>query len=224
MDIDQGVQAAEKAEPAGNHAWYLIYTKPNAEYQVDHHLAEQGLDTYLPTVRSARPRRGHTTEPLFPGYLFVRADWSSTPLSLVRWTPGVRRVVSFGGRPAVVPDRVIAYIRQRIAALNAGGGFGPGHLRPGDAVRIVEGPLAGLEAVFEKPLSAGERARVLIAFIGQMNRAEVPIRSLQKIKRRRRTRGHGRRIRQGRARVGPQDVAFDSPAWPEPGPTSSRTL
>ena len=149
MDIDQGVQAAEKAEPAGNHAWYLIYTKPNAEYQVDHHLAEQGLDTYLPTVRSARPRRGHTTEPLFPGYLFVRADWTSTPLSLVRWTPGVRRVVSFGGRPAVVPDRVIAYIRQRIAALNAGGGFGPGHLRPGDAVRIVEGPLAGLEAVFD---------------------------------------------------------------------------
>ena len=196
MDIDQGVQAAEKAEPAGNHAWYLIYTKPNAEYQVDHHLAELGLDTYLPTVRSARPRRGHTTEPLFPGYLFVRADWTSTPLSLVRWTPGVRRVVSFGGRPAIVPDRVITYIRQRIAVLNAEGGFGPCHLRPGDAVRIVEGPLAGLEAVFEKPLSAGERARVFIAFIGQMNRAEVPIRSLQKIKRPRRTRGHGRRIRQ----------------------------
>jgi len=217
-------QPATAREVPGHHAWYLIYTKPNAEYQVDRQLSGQGLDTYLPTVRSARPRRGHTTEPLFPCYLFVRADWTTTPLSLLRWTPGVRRVVSFDGRPAVVPDRVIAYIRQRIAALNAAGGFGPGRLHPGDTVRIVEGPLAGMEAVFEKSLSAGERARVLIAFIGQMNRAEVPTRALQKVKRPRRTRGHGRRIRQGRARVGPQDVVFDNPAWSRSRRTSSRTL
>ena len=70
--------------------------------------------------------------------------------------------------------------------------------RPGERVRVTEGPLAGLEAVFQGPGPA-ERVRILIRFLGQANRAVVSEEALEKVVERqhppRRTRGKGRAIR-----------------------------
>lgn len=154
--------------------WYAVHTKPNAEYRAARLLQEKELEVFFPEVRSWKPRRGYRTEPLFPGYLFVRADWENVPLAAVTWTPGVRRVVGFGGRPAVVPDEVIGFIRDRLERLEARGGLRPHMLKPGQRVRFVAGPFQGLEAVFEGYLRATDRVRVLLEFLGQVSRADVP--------------------------------------------------
>jgi transcription antitermination factor NusG len=65
-------------------------------------------------------------------------------------------------------------------------------------VRIVSGPLAGLEAAFDRPLGPRERVQVLVRFLGQVNRAEVSCEALEPLVERerppRRTRGRGRPI------------------------------
>jgi transcriptional antiterminator RfaH len=159
---------------SGLRCWYAVYTKPNAEYRVARLLQLKGLEVFLPEIPSWKPRRGHRTEPLFPSYVFVRADWSAVPLTTVEWTPGVRRLVAFDGRPAVVPESAIALIRRRLAE----GAWARAPFRPGERVRIVEGPLQGLEAVFEGPMEPAARVRVLLEFLGRVHRAVVPVAAL----------------------------------------------
>ena len=180
-------------------SWYALYTKPRQEQLVAGQLHKLGLEVFLPQFQERRRGQPPKQRSLFPCYLFVQADLEVTGLSVLRWTPGLRRVVAFGGEPARVPPEAIKLVRKRLAQLEAAGGFPQSQFRPGDTVRIKKGPLAGLEAVFEGPLGPAERVRILIRFLGEANRALVPVDSLEAVQPRkhppRRTRGRGRRIK-----------------------------
>lgn len=177
-------------------AWYALYAKPRQEALVARQLAERGIETFFPQFVERR-RDGERPVSLFPCYLFARVDLDVVGRSVLLWTPGLRGVVSFGGVPARVSEAAIGLVRKQLAALEAAGGFPQTRFRPGERVRIREGPLAGLEAIFEEPRPA-ERVRILVRFLGQANRAVVPLEVLEAVEKRphppRRTRGHGRRI------------------------------
>ncbi len=185
--------------------WYVLYTSPNAEYAAHIYLRRKGYDTFLPVVKSPRPRRGHETVPLFPSYLFVHLYMERLVMRDLYETPGVRGIVKFAGNPAVVPDEVINAIRERVEAINLAGGLPNHSFSPGDKVLITEGPLAGIEAIFDGPTGPAKRVRILLHILGALNRAEVPVEYLAPVgsgaeivqprKRPRRTRGRGRRIR-----------------------------
>jgi transcriptional antiterminator RfaH len=178
-------------------AWYALYTKPNAEAQVARNLLARGFTTFLPLLPT---RPGERLQPLFPTYLFLRCDMETVGMADLFWIPGLRRIVSFNGRPAVVPDEAIELIRQRLAQIKAQGGLPCHHFKPGDKVVIEEGPLAGLEGIFQGPMGPAERVQVLIHFLGQVNRLDIPVSMLRAAPpeefraRRRGTRGHGRHI------------------------------
>jgi transcriptional antiterminator RfaH len=163
-------------------------------------LLEQRLTAavLLPQVRQ-RTRGQMRSAPLFPGYLFVELDLEHVEASAVNNTPGVIRLVAFGGVPKPVPGRVIAALQARLAELEAQGGLPQHPFKEGDRVRLKEGPLAGLEAVFVGPMRPAERVRVLLEFLGQEQEALVPVEDLEAAggpgKRPRRTRGKGRPIR-----------------------------
>ncbi len=179
-------------------AWYAIYTKPNAEAQVARTLIERGFHTFLPMLP---PRGEGRARPVFPTYLFVRCDLSQVIIDNLQWIPGLQYILSFEGRPAVVPDDAIHLIKTAVREIEAAGGLTLHRFKPGDRVVIDEGPLAGLRGVFEGPVKPAERVRILIRFLGETNRAEVPVEVLRKasddelLPRRRGTRGRGRRIR-----------------------------
>lgn len=79
--------------------WYTLCAKPHEEHHVSSVPESKGLETYLPTVQVRRNGRSKT-EPLFSCYLFVRMD-PADALPEVPWTPGLRRIVSFGDQLAV---------------------------------------------------------------------------------------------------------------------------
>lgn len=180
-------------------AWYALHTKPNAEAQVARVLMARGFEIFLPLLPA---RKDDRIRPLFPTYLFVRCDLSVVSVEALRWTPGLRRIVSFGDRPAVVPEAAIQLIREGLRAIEEAGGLPKHPFKPGDTVVIDSGPLAGLRGIFEGPVGPAERVRILIRFLGETNRAEVPVEMLRRAsdddhifrRRRRGTRGHGRRI------------------------------
>ena len=125
-------------------------------------------------------------------------------LSQLQWTPGLRRIVAFEGQPVPVPDEAVDLIRRKLNGSNAAGGWPAHTFHPGEMVRITDGPLQGLLATFEGPSTPADRVRVLLAFLGHASRAHVAVSDLEKapieaqvqaVKRPRRTRGRGRRIR-----------------------------
>jgi len=178
--------------------WYVLNTKPLAEARVARALMTRGFEIFLPLLPSSPAER---LQPLFPSYLFVNCDLEVVSVGRLEWIPGLRRIVTFAGRPAVVPDDAIALIRSQLQTIETLGGLPTHNFQPGDMVVIDEGPLAGLRGIFQGPLGPAERVHILIRFLGQTNRAEVPVSALraapaepEQAPRQRGTRGHGRRV------------------------------
>ena len=162
--------------------WYALHTKPRKEHQVHVYLAGRGIQTYLPmlTVASKRSPRRRREEPFFARYLFARVDLSQIPLSSLNWMPGMDRVVSFGGQPAPVPDAVIRWLDRRLGQMDGCVCLGGLPLQPNDRVRIVSGPLRGVEALFDRKLSSEDRARVLVDLLGRLTACEIDLACLER--------------------------------------------
>jgi len=109
--------------------------------------------------KTIRGKRQVAQSPLFPGYLFARFE-VTTQFRAVTYARGVKKIVSFGAGPCIVDDFLIESIRDR--AQNGVFQMSDEHLTPGKVVRIQEGPLGGLEAVFEKRLNGASRAVLLL--------------------------------------------------------------
>ncbi|HXG34376.1 MAG TPA: UpxY family transcription antiterminator [Bryobacteraceae bacterium] len=126
--------------------WFAVTVKPQHEKVAACALRQKGLEEFLPLYRARRQwsDRVKTLElPLFPGYVFCR--FPALRKSVVLATPGVRRIVGFGGVPTPLEDAEIESIR---AMITSGFGVGPWpYLRTGQRVRIEAGPLRGLEGL-----------------------------------------------------------------------------
>ncbi len=173
------LRATRKAETMTSPHWYAIHTKPRAEEQARAALEHKGICVYLPLIEVQRVNpRARPVVPLFPGYLFVQVDLGEVGQTAINRTHGVVNLVNFGGDPVMVPEAVIEHVRRRLLEVQHRDEMGPFH--PGDRVRIISGPLRDLDAVFEQPISAKGRARVLIEFLGRITSAEVNVSMLEK--------------------------------------------
>ncbi len=159
--------------------WYVLFSKPRKEFQVCEQLLQRGLQAYLPLMPKMPGALRRGQQPLFPRYLFARLDLGRVLPDTVRWTPGLVGFVTFGDEPAFVDDAVIAHIERRLTQMREQtlSPFQPGQqvtLRPGH-------PLAALDAVFERPLSGGKRAQILVNLLGRLTRCEVEMNCLEAV-------------------------------------------
>lgn len=148
--------------------WYALRVKPHKERIVNQQLQVEAVTTYFPAVKvkPVNPRAAKL-RPYFPGYLFVRSDLSVMGVNAFRWTPGAHGLVRYGDTPVIVPDNLLEAIKQRLAAIEAGGGLVLSSIKQGDSIRILSGPFAGYDAIFDACLPGQERVRVLLAFLSQ---------------------------------------------------------
>jgi transcription termination/antitermination protein NusG len=124
--------------------WVALQIRPKMERTVAEHLAYRGYEHFLPMRRrSSAAEQSGTETPVFPGYLFCR--YSENAAGTIVSTPGVSRIVSFGGTPAWIDDQEIAGLQQAIACrlpLVPLASF-----VPGAQVVITKGPLQGVRGV-----------------------------------------------------------------------------
>ena len=155
--------------------WYLVNSKPRQESVALRNLTNLGVEVYFPqlkTTKFIRRKFRPVTGPLFPGYLFVKFDLE-TQYRLVNYASGIKNVVTFGASVAKIEDTLIERIKERS---NCGFVTIPSvSFSPGQLVRIQQGPLQGLDAVFESELSGRQRVIVLLRTIAFQARVEVPI-------------------------------------------------
>jgi len=96
-----------------------------------------------------------------------------------RYSPGVKDFLTFGSRVADVSEDIIQALRERCP-----GGVAqiePLRVKPGDTVRINEGPFSGLEAIFQQSLKDSERVAVLLEILGRQTRLVLPSETIAKV-------------------------------------------
>ncbi len=155
--------------------WFAVCCKPRQEVVAEENLLRQGFHMYLPRIRIRQRRRGQwldTVEVLFPRYIFIRIDPLQRSTAPVRSTRGVVGMVRFDGQPAVVPDAVMNALMQREDSASGLHQDNRPLFCAGQLIKLVDGPLAGMEGVFTQQ-DGEKRVIVLLELLGKANRVAV---------------------------------------------------
>ncbi len=169
-----GSDCAAGFQPAAL-AWYCARTKPKHDHIAAANLRRHlGLEVFSPRLRSEQTTiRGvvkNVTEPVFPGYIFVRCAIEDH-IESIRHTSGINGLVSFGGRMPQVPADVVEDLRSC---------FGAEEVldldrdpSPGDGVTLAGGAFMGMQAVVLRSWPARRRVQVLLEILGRPTPMEV---------------------------------------------------
>ncbi len=160
---------AHSAPNAAPERWYAVFAHPNHEAGAQIHLRQQGFKTFLPRyakhIRHARQAKT-VMAPLFPRYLFVALDLRRHRWRSVNGTRGVVSLVMQDGFPAPV---AIGAVEAIFASCDDDDVMRLDDLRPGQNVRVVDGPFAERIGILER-LTGPERVRVLLGMMhGQVS-------------------------------------------------------
>lgn len=157
-------------------SWYAVYTCANCEKKVAEQLCRRGVEHFLPlyeAVHRWKDRWARLHLPLFPGYVFVRLALRDR-LSVLQ-VPSVASIVSFGQRPAALPEEDIEALRRGLSgALPA---QPHPYLTAGKRVRIRSGPLAGMEGILVRR-KGNFRVAISVDLIMRSIAVEADIRDL----------------------------------------------
>ena len=130
-----------------NPQWFAAYTRSKAEKKVARELQKQGIEHYLPLVKTLKQwsdRKKKVEEPLIRSYIFVRI--TAKEYLPVLQTSGVVNIISFCGKPVPVPDWQITNLK-----ILQGSELPVTHeereFTAGEAVRITQGTLEGLRGI-----------------------------------------------------------------------------
>ncbi|MBS3921148.1 MAG: UpxY family transcription antiterminator [Deltaproteobacteria bacterium] len=142
--------------------WYATYTKSRHEQKVRERLTRKEIETFLPLVERwsrRRDRRKRINLPLFPGYLFVHSKMDAHAHLEILKTDSMVRILGNDGKPIPIPDEQIFAIQ---ALVKNGMAITPlPYLKEGVRVRVVNGPLIGIEGILLK--SRPQKHRLVIS-------------------------------------------------------------
>lgn len=151
--------------------WYLLHCKARQEARAKLNIENQGYDTCLPTVKMQKTIRGKrqvVEEALFPSYLFIQIDMENANFNAIRSTRGVNGFVRFGGVPSKIPEKVV----EQFQLLEQNDDAPEILFASGTKVEIIDGPFAGLQAVYSMP-KGEERCMVLLDMMGKQQQLEI---------------------------------------------------
>jgi transcriptional antiterminator NusG len=130
-------------------SWYAVYTKPKHERTVNAHLLQEGITAFLPEIERwsrRRDRKKKVSYPIFPGYLFINIDLDGNCRLKVIKTKGVVRILGNKGIPTAIPAYQIDAIQKAIDNNRTITTYP--YLKKGQIVRVIHGPLNGVEGIF----------------------------------------------------------------------------
>ena len=161
--------------------WYAVYTRPRFEKQVLKGLLDQGIDGYLPLIKTMRQwsdRKKMVEVPLFSSYVFVNVNRRF--YDEVLKTHGVVKYITFERKAVSIPPLQIEAIKTFIESGDDLITNTP-DMKIGDRVRVTRGSLQGLEGTLVE-FHQKHRVRIMIDVIQQSLHIKVPVSQLHVIK------------------------------------------
>lgn len=170
-------------------AWYVIHCYSGYENKVRHNLEQRietmGMkdkvfDVVVPTQEEIEVRDGkrRTVERhIFPGYVLVNMILTEESWFVVRNTPGVTGFVGMGNLPTPLRPEEVAQILKRMEA------EAPSikvTFKPGDRVRIIDGPFNDFRGVVSDIDMEHTKVRVMVSFFGRETPVELDFLQVEK--------------------------------------------
>jgi transcription antitermination factor NusG len=153
-----------------NTQWHAIYTHHQCERKICERLDKQNVVSFLPTHQVYRiwsDRKKKIEVPLFSNYVFVKVEPGFR--YKVLQIPGVTRFIAFNNSPVVIPEKDIDDLKLIIGKTKP---IPDNFFAVGDSVRIVRGPLTGLEGIL---MEQRKNHRFLIRFTSIQQAVSVDI-------------------------------------------------
>ena len=144
--------------------WFALQVKTRTEHQVSTMLRAKGYEEFLP-AHNVKKKGIASKVPFFPGYVFCKINTNAC--GLIVTTPGVIRIVEFGGKPAPIDPEEIRSL-QLIVNSGVPVCVMKG-LNVGDKIRVEEGPLRGAVGIL---MSIRPKQRLLVS-ISMMMRTVI---------------------------------------------------
>jgi len=193
VDIDSEVAEDETLEESqeseDGRAWYVVHCYSGYENKVRHNLEQrietmgmkdQIFDVVVPTEEEIEVKDGkrRTIERrVFPGYILVNLILSEESWYVVRNTPGVTGFVGMGNTPTALRPEEVAQIIKRMEA------DAPRikvTFRPGERVRIVDGPFNDFRGTVSEIDMERAKVRVMVNFFGRETPVELDFLQVEK--------------------------------------------
>lgn len=177
------------APECGSHVpWYCVQLKPTLDVLAIRHLQHQGFKTFLPVFQRPIPLAEHRKlktvrndwRPLFPGYVFVHFT-NGQRWQAICSTTGVKRLfMDMHNRPIPLPAHAVTLaVQQDEAATHASLAITTKiprvklkQLRPGDQVRITDGPWLNHVAIVQ--WTRIDRIGFLVSLFGKDHEMSLP--------------------------------------------------
>jgi transcriptional antiterminator NusG len=180
---------SEATEPQDSREWYVIHCYSGYESKVKHNLEQRiesmGMqdeifEVVVPTEDEIEVRDGKrrvVERRVFPGYILVQLILTDDSWYVVRNTPGVTGFVGMGNEPTPLrPDEVAGILKRMEAeAPKIRVTF-----KPGQKVRINDGPFNEFIGVVDSIDMERAKVRVLVSFFGRETPVELDFLQVEK--------------------------------------------
>jgi transcriptional antiterminator NusG len=170
--------------------WFVIHCYSGYENKVRHNLEQRiesmGMkgkifDVVVPTEEEIEVKDGkrRTVERrVFPGYLLVQMVMSEESWYVVRNTPGVTGFVGMGNTPTPLRPEEVQQILKRMEAEAPKVKV---TFKPGQKVRIIDGPFNDFIGVVSEIDMDRTKVRVMVSFFGRETPVELDFLQVEKV-------------------------------------------
>ena len=164
----------------GERGWYVIHTYSGYEEQVADNLNQRiesmGMKDKIfkvlvpkeKQIEIKNGRRKTVEKKIYPGYVLVEMIVTDDSWYVVRNTPNVTGFIGLGVRPTPMSKEEIDRIQKRMGVEEPKYKI---EFKPGDLVRINDGPLKGFEAKVTEIDEDKGKIKVLVSMFGR----ETPV-------------------------------------------------
>lgn len=188
-DGDADLAQEEIDYPDDGRAWYVVHCYSGYENKVRHNLEQRiesmGMkdmifDVVVPTEEEIEVKEGkrRTIERrVFPGYILVNMIMTEESWYVVRNTPGVTGFVGMGNTPIPLRPEEVSQIIKRMEA------EAPRikvTFKPGERVRIIDGPFNEFRGTVSEIDMERAKVRVMVNFFGRETPVELDFLQVEK--------------------------------------------
>ena len=170
--------------------WYVVHCYSGYENKVKRNLEQRisSMDmegfifqVVVPTEEEIEVRDGKRRtyqRRVFPGYILVEMVLDDDSWYVVRNTPGVTGFVGMGTKPTPLRDEEVQRIIKR---MEADAPKVKVTFKPGQKVRIIQGPFADFIGTVEDLNMEKGKVRVMVSFFGRETPVELDFLQVEKV-------------------------------------------
>jgi len=128
--------------------WYVALVRMHHEKKVSERLSKMGIDSFVPVqqqIHQWSDRRKIVDRVLLPMMIFVHVDLQEQKEVLTLSSISRYMVLRGESTPAVIPDQQMLRFKFMLDYSDETISMSTSPLAPGEKIRVIKGPLAGLE-------------------------------------------------------------------------------